>query len=132
MRAILAARAARIPAMHKTSAILAARARIPAMHKTTFQRHFATRISRSRRERRDSVTEAIVEEREAWLARLEALETSSPRDRRWLRDIKALGLGRRRAGAAGAFRRREPALDAVKVAAQHDDCLLYTSPSPRD
>ena len=80
------------------------------------------RVSRSRRERRDSVTEAIVEERLLWRSRLEAsgpgTAAEAAVDAGRVGEYRRLGLGVKRAGRGGVFRRSTGRLAAVRVAAQ--------------
>ena len=78
-------------------------------------------MSRSRRERRDSVDASVLAERAAWAARLEASPPETAEDAaRELNDekrFKKAGLGVRRAGKRGVFRRE--GIEAARVGSQH-------------
>ena len=78
-------------------------------------------MSRSRRERRDSVDASVLAERAAWAARLEASPPETPEEsQRELNDekrFKKAGLGVRRAGKRGVFRRE--GIEAARVGSQH-------------
>jgi GTP-binding protein len=75
------------------------------------------RVSRSRRERKDSVTPAILAERDAWAARVAAsIPTTgrdAARDAARLVEHKKLGLATRRAGKNAAFKRERVAVTRV-------------------
>ena len=77
-------------------------------------------MSRSRRERRDSVDASVLAERAAWAARLEASPPETPEEsQRELNDekrFKKAGLGVRRAGKRGVFRRE--GIEAARVGSQ--------------
>ena len=78
-------------------------------------------MSRSRRERRDSVDASVLAERAAWAERLEASPPETPEEsQRELNDekrFKKAGLGVRRAGKRGVFRRE--GIEAARVGSQH-------------
>ena len=74
-------------------------------------------MSRSRRERRDSVDASVLAERAAWAARLEASPPETAEEAARERDdekrFKKAGLGVRRAGKRGVFRREQ--VEAARV-----------------
>ena len=76
-------------------------------------------VSRSRRERRDSVDASVLAERAAWAERLEASPPETAEEAARERDdekrFKKAGLGVRRAGKRGVFRRE--GIEAARVGA---------------
>ena len=77
-------------------------------------------MSRSRRERRDSVDASVLAERAAWAARLEASPPETAEEAARERDdekrFKKAGLGVRRAGKRGVFGRE--GIEAARVGSQ--------------
>ena len=77
-------------------------------------------VSRSRRERKDSVDASVLAERAAWAERLEASPPETAEEAARERDdekrFKKAGLGVRRAGKRGVFRRE--GIEAARVGSQ--------------